>query len=104
MRSRKPSKEFRFFLYDHEGEGMMYYNSKEQRDKSAAQSLEFYKDDYSGWNEEVEYVSVGEVTDFPQVMNKIEKPSELDDYQCDNAGRHWPDDVEWFGDYTLEPV
>lgn len=104
MRARKPSKEFCFFLYDPEGEGMMYYNSKEQRDKSAAQSLEFYKDDYSGWNEEVEYVSVGEVTDFPQVMNKIEKPSELDDYQCDNAGRHWPDDVEWFGDYTLEPV
>lgn len=104
MRSKKPSKEFCFFLYDPEGEGMMYYDSREQRDKCAAVSLRFYKDDYDGWNDEVEYMSIGEVTDFPQVMNKIERPLKLDENQCDSTGRHWPDDVEWFGNYTMEPV
>ena len=44
MRSTKPTKEFRFFLYDHEGDGMLYFDSKEQRDICAALALEFYKD------------------------------------------------------------
>lgn len=104
MRSRKPSKEFRFFLYDQEGEGMLYFDSKEERDGYANECIIDYKDDYDGWSEEIEYVSVGEVTHFPQVTDKKEKPLELYDNQCDSDGRHWPDDVEWFVNYTMEPV
>ena len=104
MRARKPSKEFRFFLYDPEGEGLMYYDSKEERDVYADKCIAEYRDDYDGWCEWVEYLSIGEVTHYPQVTNKQERPLELDENQCDSKGNHWSDDVEWFGNYTMEPV
>ena len=101
---KKPSKECRFYLYDPEGEGMMYFPTQELRDAWAETILGEYRDENSGWNDEVEYISRGEVTEFPQVLDKKYRPPqhELDEHQCDSEGTGWPDDVEWYGKYTWE--
>lgn len=104
--SSKPSSKYRFFLYDSEGEGMMYFQSKETRDEVAKEVLSNYKGPDGEWFEEIEYVSRGEVTEFPQVLNKKPRPPEheLDEEQCDSDGVYWPDEFEWRGNYTWESV
>jgi hypothetical protein len=101
---KKPSKECRFFLYDPEGEGMMYFRTKEMRDTWAETRLGDYSDADDGWNDEVEFMSRGEVIEFPQVLNKKCRPPahEIDEHQCDREGIGWPDGVEWYGNYTWE--
>lgn len=104
--SSKPSSEYRFYLYDPEGEGMIYFKSAEKRDAFAESLLADYKDTESGWWEEIEYASRGEVTEFPQVLDKKPRPPEheLDEDQCDSDGVYWPDELEWRGNYTWEPA
>ncbi len=74
MYKRQPDKEHRFYLYDPEGEGMVYFSSAEERDARAEEVHSEYRDENSGWNDEVEYISRGEVTEFPQVLDKKCRP------------------------------
>lgn len=99
----KPSSEYRFFLYNQEGEGITFYKSKEKRDEDARKAIQTYSDD--GWCEEVEYVCVGEVTHSAQALNKKFPTSdeELDNDGCDKDGVDWTN-ISWIGDYTLEPI
>ena len=101
---RKPTKGYRFFLYDPEGDGMMYFKTKEDRDAHAKYCLSAYNDPADGWNDGVEYMARGEVTEFPQVMNKKKRPSELDEEDCDYEGTYWNPDWDWIGSYTWECV
>jgi len=103
---RIPSKEYRFYLYDPEGEGMTYFKTKEDRDSYANYCLTVYCDPTEGWHEEVEFMSRGEITEFPQCLNKQERPSdsELDEENCDSAGICWNPDWVWIGNYTWECV
>ena len=98
----KPHPEYRFWLYDSEGDGMVYYRTKEARDADAELAIEAYLDD--GWAEEVEWVSAGEVTHFAQCLNKTMRPDVLDESECDDEGTQWPDGMEWRGTYKLESV
>jgi hypothetical protein len=99
---RKPSPEYRFWLYDPEGDGMVYFKTAESRDNAGARAIEQYLDDM--WAEEVEYVSAGELTHFAQVLHKNMRPDDLDEEECDGEGTYWSDGMEWRGNYTLAPL
>ena len=99
----RPHPEYRYWLYDPEGDGMTYYRTKEARDSAAKQAIDCYLED--GWAEEVELVSAGEVTHFAQVLNKTMRPSDEDlEDGCDENGLDWPDGMDWRGNYALEPL
>jgi len=98
-----PTAEYRFFLYDPEGDRMQYFKSLEERDAAAENAVAAYLDD--GWSEEVEQVACGEVTHFAQCLDKTMRPpqEELDADGCDHEGNSWSD-FEWRGNYKMEPV
>lgn len=100
----RPHPEYRYWLYDPEGDGMTYYRTKEARDAAAEQAIGCYLEDE--WALEVELVSAGEVTHFAQVLDKTMRPAaeDLDDEGCDDDGMDWPEGMDWRGNYALEPL
>lgn len=99
---RVPHPDYRFWLYDPEGEGMTYYRTAEDRDKAAALAIDACRGDGDeGWYEDgLEGIAAGEVTHVARVTNKKMRPAELDDEQCDGEGTYWGD-FEWMGNYTM---
>lgn len=87
-----PNSEYRFFLYDPEDMGLMFYRSAEVRDQVAAHNIAQYCDG-DGWSEEVVHVCVGEVTARAMKTNVETKPQRSDfdseeDYE--DAMEEWP--------------
>ena len=99
----KPHPDYRFWLYDAEGDGMVYFRDQDSRDKAGAIAIERHLCE-DGWSDEVEYVSAGETTHYAQVLLKKLRPDDLDEESCDGSGTYWPDDTEWRGNYTLSPM
>lgn len=97
----RPHPDYRYWLYNPEGDGMTYYRTKEDRDKAGAEAVAAYLDD--GWTEEVEYVAAGEVTHSAQCLNKKQRPDDIDEEGCDGEGTYWGD-FTWIGNYALEPM
>lgn len=101
---RRPSAEYRYFLYDPEGDGMVYFRTVDARDRQAALAIAAYLDD-GEWGEDVEFLSAGELTHFAQVDRQMRPEDEdLDEEKCDGEGVLWPDDMDWRGNYTMAPV
>ncbi len=100
----RPSAEYRYWLYDPEGDGMVYFRTQADRDKQAATAIDAYLDD--GWAEEVELVAAGELTHFAQVLDKTMRPADedLDEEQRDGAGCEWPEGMAWRGNYEMAPL
>lgn len=98
----RPTSEYRFFLYDQEGEGMTYYRDKEERDKAAKEAIANYLD-CNEWVEEVEYVCVGEVTATTEKTNVTVRPpaDEIDEDGIDQEGDYWDGDCEEKCNYEL---
>lgn len=96
----KATSEFRFFIFDPEGDGFCYFKSKEDRDAAASGVIQGYLDD--GWSEEVERVVAGEVTHTCQQTNVEHRPSEdqIDEEGCDGEGNYWGD-YEYRCNYEL---
>ena len=84
-----PDAEFRFFIYDPEGAGFMYFRSAEDRDKASDDVIQQYLDD--GWDESVEQVVAGEISHTCQQTDLRQRPSdeELDDEGRDSEGTYW---------------
>lgn len=99
----KPTAEYRYWLHDREGDGMMYFRDKTERDAAAKKAISQYLDSDIGWSEDVEYVAVGEVTHIVNAPNKKMRPDDLDDAQCDEEGTYWGD-YEWMGNYELVEI
>ena len=101
-RSYRPTAEYRYWLYDPEGDGMTYYRTAEARNAAAEQAIGCYLED--GWAPEVEFVSAGEVTHCAQVLDKTMRPAaeDLDEDGCDGDGMPWPEGMDWRGNYALE--
>jgi hypothetical protein len=101
----KPSREYRYFLFDPEVGGMMFFRSLEDRDKAAEESISEYKDVDSGWSEDVESLLMGEVTHICTQVDVIHRPpaDELDE-GCDGSGLYWPEDIALFCDYKMLPT
>jgi len=72
------TKEYRFFLYDRECEGLMFFADKGERDAVAAQSIKNCLDE-EGWSEDVEYICCGEVTHISTCKNKEQRPEVTED-------------------------
>lgn len=99
----RPHPDYRYWLYDPEGDGMTYYRTKDDRDKAGKEAVDAYLED--GWADEVEYVAAGEVTHFAQVLDKTMRPAAEDlDEGCDDDGMYWPEGMDWRGNYALEPL
>ena len=100
----KPTNEYRYWLYEPEGDGMTYYRTREERDIEAQKAIECYLDDE--WSTDVEFVSAGEVTHYAQVTEKIRRPADedIDEEGGDGDGMDWPEGMDWRGNYTLAPL
>jgi len=91
----RPSAEYRYWLYDPEGDGMVYFRTQTERDKQAARAIDAYLDD--GWADEVELVAAGELTHFAQVLDKQMRPADedLDEDWYDGECTAWPEGMDW---------
>jgi hypothetical protein len=101
-----PDPEYRFFLFDPEWEGMMFFKSEADRAAAAEDAINAYKDLDNGWSEEVERLCMGEVTHVCTQTNVVERPSdeELDEEGCDGEGTYWDPDIELRCDYEMLPI
>jgi hypothetical protein len=98
-----PDAEFRFFIYDPEGAGFMYFRSAEDRDQASEDVIQQYLDD--GWDESVEQVVAGEISHTCQQVNREERPAaeELDEEGYDGEGTYWGD-FDYRCNYALRQV
>lgn len=99
--SESPSADYRFFVYDPQGYGFLYFKTVDARDKASSAVIQSYLDD--GWHEDVEQVVAGEVTHTCEKINVETRPDTLDAEDCDEAGHHWGD-FETRCDYDLVPL
>lgn len=99
-----PDAGHRFFFYDQEGDGFLYFSTTEERDAAAAEAIELYCDD--GWSEEVENVVAGEITHAATKCNvrTRPKPEDLDDEGFDKDGNSWPPEWDEICSYELRPL
>jgi hypothetical protein len=100
-RNARPTSEYRYWLYDPLGDGMVYFRTEADRDEAARDLIPTYMDD--GWAEEVESIACGEVTHSAQCLNKVARPDRLSPEGFDDEGEYWGD-WDWKGNYTLEPL
>ncbi len=103
----QPSQEYRFFLYDPMGDGMMFFRSAEVRDAIAKRVIGDYLDDT--WSDEVNQVCAGEVTAETRPIDVRHKPERKDfdnDAAFEAALDDWPgtDDHDTICDYELRPL
>lgn len=75
-------------LYDPNGEGVTFHESREDRDAYAKEVLKEYLSE-GEWNEEVTQVFAFVVTDRVAAVNIIERKGELDDDGYDEEGNYW---------------
>jgi len=95
----EPTAEFRFFLYDPEGDGFIYYKTAADRDAASKEIIGQYLDDC--WAEEVEQIIAGEITHTCASINLKQRTDNLDDEGCDEDGMWWDSDWEYACDYGL---
>jgi hypothetical protein len=98
-----PHKDYIYWLYDPSGDGMMYFKTKEDRDLAAEFAIDGYRDD-GEWDEDIEGMSYGIVTHAAQCIDKKMRPEKLNEDCRDAEGVYWPENIEWFGNYTMEPL
>ena len=102
----RPSSEYRFLLYDPEGDGAMFFLTAEERDAYAKRIIPEYCLD--GWSEseDVEYVFAGEVTHTTVKTNIIKRPpeDEINEDGEDEKGNWWDGDMDEMCDYELKKV
>jgi hypothetical protein len=96
----RPHKEYRFWLYDPEGDGMTYYRTEEARDEAAKTAIANYLEDGEWWDE-VEGVVAGEVTHAAQEVDVLMRPTDLDEEDCDGEGIYWGPDMDKRCNYAL---
>jgi hypothetical protein len=57
------------------------------------------------WDQkEVESIAIAKVTHTAQAPEKEYRPDNLDEDNCSADGTHWPDEVEWRGNYMMVKV
>ncbi len=96
--------EHRYFFYDPEDSGFVYFKTEEQRDAFGNSCIQQYNED--GWDEEcVMQVIAGEVTHRPTKLDVIPRPpdEDIDEEGMDQNGVYWPSEWDWICDYRLKP-
>ena len=97
-----PDKDYRFFYYDPNGSGFVYFKDKSLRDECANDEIQKYLDD--GWNEEVGRVVSGEITAQAAMTDVTKRDGEIDDEGNDEAGEYWDADWPYKCNYKLKPL
>ena len=97
-----PSSEYRFFYHDPGDDGFVYFRTKEERDVMAQSAIDEYLND--GWSEDVEGVTVGEVTGMSTKVDVVKKPVSLDEENCDENGEWWDSDWDYKCNYRIKPI
>ena len=100
---KRPCAEYRYWLYDPETCGMVYFRTKADRDVKAAAAIKGYLDGV-WYSEDVEFVAAGELTHYAQILDKQMRPDELDEDNCDEDGIWWAEGMESMGTYTMAPL
>lgn len=93
-----PHKDFRFWYYSPEGEGMTFFRTADDRDEYAKKDMCGYLDDE--WAEEVEWCCAGEVSHFAQQIDREERPTDPVTAEDEN----WPDGIDYKCNYALLPL
>lgn len=93
----------RFFVYDPEGNGMVYYDTMAERDAAAKKAVrESLCDDV--WGEWIVNIVAGVVTSSAQKYDEEMRPDDLDEDSCDEEGTYWSSDVDSVCKYKMKPV
>lgn len=93
--------EYKFFYYDGEGEGFVYFKSIELRDRLAQDAIQMYLDDC--WSEEVTQVVCGEMTHQATMVDKRGPIGKLDEDGFDGAGYCFSEH-DYYCNYKLKPI
>jgi len=93
----------KYFVYDPEGGGMMYFDTEEKAIKMAKEAIEEYLVD-GEWQEEVVNIATGIVTQSAQQCNVSYPDGEIDEAGIDEAGEYWDSDCKYKCNYKLKQV
>lgn len=102
-RKYKPDAEYRFFLWDPEGDKMTYYKNIVDRDEAAREAIENYLDDGT-WSEETDRVVAGVVTHQATQTNIQHPVGEINEDGEDEEGTFWSSDIDYSCDYEMLPI
>jgi hypothetical protein len=101
-RSDTPSSTHRFFIYDPQGWGFVYYASAEARAAAKDGIIQSYLVD--GWDEDVQQIIAGEVTRACEKINVEHRPEQVDEEGNDEQGNYWAEEWSYKCDYDLLPL
>lgn len=89
---RYPSSDYRFFAFDPNGDGVVFFRTENERDAYVKETIEYYRDD-DGWSDDVTSICVGVVTGVATAVDVQHKPpaEELDEDGLDHEGTYWGD-------------
>lgn len=93
----RPDKEHRYFLYDPEGDGTLFFRTPEERDDHAKKTIREYCDPHEGWHEDVRTVCGGYVSHIATETDHEDRPE--DPEQAEEDG--WPQDCDYRCNYKF---
>lgn len=97
-----PSAEFRFFYFDPQGDGFLYFRTTEDRDGWANDAINDYCEET--WDDEVTNVLAGELTHTTEMLWRKERPDNLDEDGIDDDGQCWSSDFDYMCAFGLVPL
>jgi hypothetical protein len=100
----KPDAEYRYFLYDPEGDGMTYYKTSKDRDNAAAEAIGNCLDTDGSWSEETDRIVAGEVTHQATMVDKQVPEGKIDEDGEDEAGTFWSPGIDYMCNYEMVPI
>jgi len=100
---QRPSAEYRFFVYDPEGDSIVFFRDEVERDAYMKESIRKYLAEEEGWSEKVEEVCAGQVTHAARKTNVVKRPpeDEIDEDGIDGEGKYWDPDWSEMCDYEM---
>jgi len=91
-----------FFIFDPDDSSMSFYATAEERDREVSGVIDNYLDDC--WDEMVTQVVAGVITHRAQMVNRVERPDDVDEDGWSPDGDYWNDDWDYKCGYKALPV
>jgi len=101
---RRASAEYKYFFFDPEGEGLIFFRDEAELMEYAKISVEDYLDNVDGWAEEVEELCSGVVTRIVKKTDPQRRSGEVDAEGYDKDGVWWGMECEERCNYELLPL
>lgn len=97
-----PAHDKLWFAFDPEGDGATFHRTEADAKAYAETAIADSLDEC--WPEEVDSICYGRVVGAATQVNKVERPSSLDEDNCAEDGEYWPDGIDFKCDYELHPT